>query len=64
MMGHGKHCYCIICNTGKALGILEVCEITNCPDPRHKGKSKSMAMKMTKTKAKLKKKTVKKKSKR
>ena len=63
-MGHGKHCYCIICRTGKTLGILEVCEMKNCTHPSHRGKSKTVALKMHKATTKTKKKLTKKKSKR
>lgn len=62
-MGHGKHCYCIICKTGKSLGILKVCESNSCPHPSHKKKSKTVALKIHKATAKKAKRKVTKKKK-
>jgi len=39
MMGHGKHCNCMVCSMGKAVGMIPKCDDQNCRHPSHqKGK--------------------------
>lgn len=40
MMGHGKHDDCIMCKTGKTVGIIENCTDKSCTDPSHKKEEK------------------------
>lgn len=35
MMGHGKHCDCLMCKMGKAVGMAEQCNDQHCKDPSH-----------------------------
>lgn len=35
-MGHGKHCHCMVCSMGKAVGMIGDCTDKNCTDPSHK----------------------------
>lgn len=38
MMGHGKHCDCMLCSMGKKVGMVKKCEDGSCEDPSHKEK--------------------------
>jgi len=40
MMGHGKHCDCMICSMGKAVGMISKCTDKNCTNPMHKKEQK------------------------
>ncbi len=36
MMGHGKHCDCMVCSIGKGVGMIGKCTDKSCTDPSHK----------------------------
>lgn len=40
MMGHGKHCNCMICSMGKTVGMIEKCDDKSCAHPNHKKENK------------------------
>lgn len=40
MMGHGKHCNCMMCSMGKAVGMMPKCTDKNCTNPMHKKEQK------------------------
>lgn len=35
MMGHGKHCDCLVCKMGKAMCMVPTCNDAHCQDPSH-----------------------------
>ncbi len=35
MMGHGKHCDCLLCKAGKATGMIQPCNDGQCAHPSH-----------------------------
>lgn len=40
MMGHGKHCQCMVCSMGKAVGMIPECTDTHCTHPSHTNEKK------------------------
>ena len=36
MMGHGKHCNCLVCSMGKKVGMIHKCDDKSCEHPSHK----------------------------
>lgn len=45
MMGHGKHCDCMICSMGKAVGMIKRCNDKYCTNPKHKKEEKDQDQK-------------------
>lgn len=35
-MKHGKHCDCMMCSMGKAVGMISTCRDASCTNPEHK----------------------------
>lgn len=38
MGDHGKHCDCMVCSMGKAVGMVGECSSKDCKSPTHKKK--------------------------